>query len=277
MRSARRLFGGGGSSGGGGSGGSGQELGKSVGSSSSLPSSRDHTPEYASIVELKASGPASNTTTDANASGVGVTSYLKMFESFLQDRKKQAATVASLANSSLSLNSGKFLFSGGGRRGRSADMIVKSCETQTVMAAARGVGSSKSGKDKSKCELTASRMLNSTSSKLTPAVLNTSGLLSVNINMDDENDDDDDETNISCRLGDDVLMPPPLSSSSPSSSSSSSSASPTSAGVPSVSSSSNCGGNGDGERSIESAQFTANEIEEPKVLRRQHKYLVELR
>lgn len=230
------------------------------------PSCRDtsNTPEYTSIIELKTS-PAAAAVTNSEASGGngnggGGISYLKMFESFLQDRKKQAATVASLANSSLSLNgSGNFLF--GGRRGgrgaarggggsRSASgSAVKSCETQTSGG----------------CELTSSRMLASSTGKFTPALINTSGLLSVNINMDDEV--------LGGAIAAGVLSLPPRICDMPSSSSSSSSSSTSTPSVDS-SSSSNCSEN---NNSNNSARYNPNEIEEPKVVRRQQKYLVELR
>lgn len=233
------------------------------------PPSRNLTPEYASIIELKT--PTANRSnneergekaTGPSVSGAnGGVSYLKMFESFLQDRKKQAVSMASLANSSLSLNSGNFLFGGGngGRRGRGGNNfngLKRSCETQTTTTTGG-----------SECELTASRMLHA-SSKLTPAVMNTSGLLSVNINMDDEAAADTSETAA-------VLTPPPHSSSSSTSTGSAhaSSASDDATAAVVSSSSSNCS-----DRSVESVQITPNEIEEPKRIRqRPLKYLVEVR
>lgn len=238
------------------------------------PPSRNLTPEYASIVELKT--PTANRSSNEEKEGKagpsvsganGGVSYLRMFESFLQDRKKQAVSMASLANSSLSLNSGNFLFGGGGgsgnggRRGRSG--LKRSCETQTTTTAAE-------------CELTASRMLHA-SSKLTPAVMNTSGLLSVNINMDDEAAADN--TSITAAVLPQPPPPPHSSSSSASTGSAhASSASDDDATEAVVSSSSSSSSSNCSDRSVESAQITPNEIEEPKRIRqRLLKYLVEVR
>lgn len=169
----------------------------------SPPSNQSSSPDYDSILEVKSS-----------LSGGVVGSYLKMFESFLHDRKKEATGTCNE----------NFLL--GGRQNE-----TKNTETQT--------NSEKRSEEEQRNV--------KTGQAAATTGMNTSGLLSVNINMDEAELD--------------VVA---------ASSTSSSTAPATSSPVPS--SSANCT-----QRSFNSTQISPNKIEEPKIVRRQQKYVVQLR
>lgn len=176
----------------------------------------ENTPEYASIQEFK------NSLT-ADDSGRGA-SYWKMIESFLHHERKP--NDLSVSGDSCSVVGSNFIF------GRRRLDITKSSEAAQ------------------KAELkSASVIPKAPPRKLSkPTRMNSSGLLSVNINLDETSP---------------VSSPPQHSSSSSSSSSSASSTSD------------NCSEHSSDESNSKTGY--KNQKEEPKVVRRQRKHLVELR